>query len=101
MSTDGKNRYEITMRTIAIILAGGAGTDVACYAASSAAVDVNLATGVGSGGHAAGDVLEEIEKIGAEYLSDMTTHPNGTPFDGIDEKLRAAFESDRWLTYDL
>ncbi len=54
-------------------LYGGAGTDVASYAASSAAVNVDLGTGLGSGGHAAGDVLEEIENlIGSTYADTLT-----------------------------
>lgn len=53
-------------------LYGGAGNDVASYAASTAAVNVNLGTGLGSGGHAAGDVLYEIENlIGSNYADTL------------------------------
>ena len=45
------------------ILNGGAGIDTADYSASSSAVNVNLATGSGSGGDAAGDTLAHIENI--------------------------------------
>ncbi len=44
-------------------LVGGAGHDVATYHDSSPGVNVNLATGVGSGGHAAGDKLSGIEEV--------------------------------------
>lgn len=47
------------------------------------------------------DLLDAVEEIGKEYLSDLTTHPNGAPFGDITDKLRYAFDSDRWLTYDL
>jgi Ca2+-binding RTX toxin-like protein len=49
-------------------LDGGAGTDVANYAKSIAGVEVNLATGFGYGGYAAGDRLSNIENvIGSNY----------------------------------
>ena len=44
-------------------LDGGSGTDTADYSTSSAAVNVNLATGSGSGGDAQGDVLTGIEDV--------------------------------------
>ncbi|NJS14061.1 MAG: hypothetical protein HC788_04895 [Sphingopyxis sp.] len=47
------------------------------------------------------DLLEAVEEVGAEYLSDLKTHPNGAPFDDIADKLRYAFDSERWLTYNL
>ncbi|SUS06671.1 hypothetical protein DF3PB_310012 [uncultured Defluviicoccus sp.] len=43
-------------------LSGGTGSDTASYA-GSAAVNVNLATGATSGGHAAGDVFSSIENL--------------------------------------
>ncbi len=52
---------------------GGAGEDTASYATSTAAVAINLSTGLGSGGHAAGDVLAEIEHlIGSNYDDTLT-----------------------------
>jgi len=49
-------------------LIGGSGTDTATYAASNAAVNVSLATGLGAGGHAQGDTLSGIENlIGSSY----------------------------------
>jgi Ca2+-binding RTX toxin-like protein len=44
-------------------LDGGAGTDTADYSASAAAVTVDLATGLGSDGDAAGDTLTAIENV--------------------------------------
>jgi Ca2+-binding RTX toxin-like protein len=50
------------------ILDGGAGIDSALYGASSAAVDVDLSTGLAAGGDAAGDILSGIERvIGSAY----------------------------------
>lgn len=49
-------------------LDGGEGSDWASYTTSNAAINVNLATGVASGGHAAGDTLVSIENvIGSNY----------------------------------
>ncbi len=45
-------------------LDGGDGIDRTDYAASAAAIAINLATGASSGGDAAGDVLTAIENIG-------------------------------------
>jgi Ca2+-binding RTX toxin-like protein len=45
------------------IIGGGAGNDAADYSASGAGVSVNLATGVGLGGDAQGDVLVSIENL--------------------------------------
>jgi Ca2+-binding RTX toxin-like protein len=44
-------------------LGGGAGNDTADYSASAAAVNVNLASGVGTGGDAQGDGLVSIENV--------------------------------------
>ena len=45
------------------IIDGGSGTDTSSYAASKAAVTVNLQSGTGSGGDAAGDKLTAIENL--------------------------------------
>jgi Ca2+-binding RTX toxin-like protein len=45
------------------LLDGGDGTDTATYVGSSAAVTVNLTTGTGASGDAAGDTLVDIENI--------------------------------------
>ena len=42
---------------------GNSGTDTISYAASTAAVNVNLTTGVASGGYADGDVISNFEKL--------------------------------------
>ncbi|WP_193227608.1 cellulase family glycosylhydrolase [Aureimonas psammosilenae] len=51
-------------------LIGGAGVDTASYAGSQAGVSVNLATGLGSGGDAAGDRLSGIENLTGSALND-------------------------------
>ncbi|WP_259444686.1 beta strand repeat-containing protein [Neotabrizicola shimadae] len=54
--------------TGADVLNGNSGFDTASYAASDAAVSVDLQVGVASGGHATGDVLALIEYlIGSDY----------------------------------
>lgn len=64
-------------------LYGGAGNDTASYSASNAAVAVNLQTGVGSGGHAAGDILAEIENlIGSSYNDTLTGDSNANEIFG-------------------
>jgi Ca2+-binding RTX toxin-like protein len=54
-------------------LDGGTGIDVADYGASAAGVIANLATGVGSNGDAAGDVLVSVENIDGSALADILT----------------------------
>ncbi len=51
-------------------LAGGDGIDLADYSASSAAVNVNLSTGAGLGGHALDDRLSSIENVTGSGHSD-------------------------------
>ena len=52
------------------VLDGGSGTDTADYSASGSGVSVNLATGTGSGGDAAGDTLTGIENLTGSAYSD-------------------------------
>jgi Ca2+-binding RTX toxin-like protein len=52
------------------VIDGGDGSDTASYASSDAAVTVNLTTGTNTGGHAAGDVLSNIENITGSALAD-------------------------------
>ena len=52
-------------------LIGGGGRDTAQYSTSAAAVNVNLATGTGSGGEAAGDTLSSIENVIGSRLNDV------------------------------
>ncbi len=55
------------------ILDGGAGGDFANYIQSDAGVNVNLETGINTGGHAEGDVLISIEKlIGSDFGDTLT-----------------------------
>ncbi len=54
-------------------LTGGTENDTADYSASAAGVDVSLATGIGSGGDAAGDVLSGIENLTGSASSDSLT----------------------------
>ncbi|WP_430464653.1 Hint domain-containing protein [Tabrizicola sp.] len=58
-------------------LYGGAGNDVATYASATAAVNVSLATGLGSGNHATGDVLFEIEHLIGSIYNDTLTGDDG------------------------
>ncbi|RPJ37558.1 MAG: calcium-binding protein, partial [Planctomycetaceae bacterium] len=54
------------------VLNGGGGSDTASYEGSDAAVDLNLATGVYTGGHAAGDTLTGIENLtGSDYADTL------------------------------
>ncbi len=54
-------------------LNGGNGFDIADYAGSTSAITVDLATGVGAGGHANGDTLISIEGvIGGDYGDQIT-----------------------------
>ncbi|WP_342238723.1 beta strand repeat-containing protein [Inquilinus sp. OTU3971] len=49
---------------------GGDGIDTAGYFDSDAAVTVDLAAGTGTGGHAQGDVLSNIERLGGSTFDD-------------------------------
>ncbi len=59
-------------------LIGGTGTDTADYAASDSGVTVNLATGLGSGGDAAGDTLTGIENLTGSAFDDLLTGDGNT-----------------------
>jgi Ca2+-binding RTX toxin-like protein len=59
------------------VLDGGAGTDLASYAASTAGVSVNLTTGLGAGGDAAGDTLTGIENVTGSAFDDTLTGDSG------------------------
>jgi len=65
------------------VLVGGTGVDTAAYARSSAGVSVNLTTGQGSGGDAAGDVLQAIENLkGSDYGDTLAGSAGGNVLDG-------------------
>lgn len=75
--TAGNDQYngglgddEIYSSEGADILSGGEGIDSAVYSASSAAVQVDLTTGTGSGGHAQGDKLISIETVYGSSFGD-------------------------------
>ncbi|CAO3409230.1 calcium-binding protein [Azospirillum largimobile] len=64
-------------------LSGGAGIDTADYSASDAAVSVNLATGIGRGGHAEGDRLDGVEiLIGTGHADSLTGDGAANHLDG-------------------
>ncbi|MBS1166455.1 MAG: hypothetical protein H6R00_2480, partial [Proteobacteria bacterium] len=64
-------------------LDGGNGNDTASYATSSAAVTVNLTTGVNAGGDAAGDTLVSIENLtGSAYADSLTGNAGNNILDG-------------------
>ena len=55
------------------MLMGGAGFDIARYSASDAGVEVSLQDGTGTGGHAEGDTLTDIEALeGSEHDDELT-----------------------------
>ncbi|WP_210190400.1 calcium-binding protein [Ensifer aridi] len=65
------------------ILDGGAGFDSAGYAASSAAVCVDLSTNVNSGGDAEGDILLSIEYIaGSSFNDTLISSTTGQVWEG-------------------
>jgi serralysin len=59
------------------VLDGGANTDTASYATSSAGVTVNLTTGTGHGGDAEGDTLISIEHVLGSAFADNLTGTKG------------------------
>jgi Ca2+-binding RTX toxin-like protein len=63
--------------TGADILNGGGDNDTASYEASSSSVNVNLLTGIASGGDAAGDRLIEIENLIGSAQNDTLVGDNG------------------------
>ena len=58
-------------------LDGGAGIDTADYSGSAVGVSVNLASGTGSGGDAAGDTLSLIEAVTGSGFADVLTGDAG------------------------
>ena len=64
-------------------LAGGDGADTASYAASDAAVTIDLSAGTNTGGHAAGDTLTGIENLsGSRYADALTGDAGPNRLDG-------------------
>lgn len=65
------------------VLIGGEGYDTASYSKSDGAVNVNLATGIGSGGDAEGDRLSGIEHVyGGIWNDTLTAAASGSTLDG-------------------
>ncbi len=59
------------------IMDGGADVDTVDYSASTAGVQVNLVTGLGAGGFAAGDTLISIENLVGSNFADVLTGNTG------------------------
>jgi len=65
-------------------LSGGNGTDIALYDEAVAAVTVNLATGTGAAGGAAGDTYSSIENVlGSAYGDTITGHAGANALWGM------------------
>ena len=62
------------------VLNGGAGVDSANYHNSKAAVMVDLAQQIASGGHAQGDTLSGIENVRGSHFADLLIGSNGDNF---------------------
>ena len=69
----GAGNDRLTGRAGADTLVGGTGLDTASYAASAAAVTVNLETGAASGGDAQGGTLDSIEHLTGSVFEDLLT----------------------------
>jgi Ca2+-binding RTX toxin-like protein len=76
----GLGRDTLQGRGGADTLDGGADIDAADYLFSAAAVTVNLATGTGSGGDAAGDTFISIENLLGSDFADLLTGNAGSNF---------------------
>src|SRR3954471_9564432 len=70
------------------ILDGGAGNDTASYAASQAAVDVSLMTGIATGGDAEGDTLLNIENLTGSAHDDVLEGNGGQKCSGGGRRKR-------------
>jgi Ca2+-binding RTX toxin-like protein len=73
----GAGNDYLTGRAGADQLIGGAGIDVALYGDSTAGVRVNLLSGTGAGGSAAGDTLSGVENVVGSYHDDVLTGDGG------------------------
>ncbi len=73
----GIGRDSITGGAGADSMNGGEGRDVVDYADSTAGVTVNLTTGMGLGGHAAGDTLVGIEAVRGSGFADRLSGNGG------------------------
>jgi hypothetical protein len=70
------------------VIDGGTGDDLVSYSLSPAGVTVNLQSGLAVGGHAAGDVISNLENVTGSTLGDTLTGTPGpntlTGLDGAD-----------------
>ncbi|SFK14078.1 Ca2+-binding protein, RTX toxin-related [Pseudovibrio ascidiaceicola] len=71
------DRDEIYGSAGADTIDGKGGTDIVNYLLSDAGVTVNLATGEGSGGHAEGDQISNVESIIGSYHDDVLIGDDG------------------------
>ncbi|PVE26440.1 hypothetical protein DC522_01365 [Microvirga sp. KLBC 81] len=67
----GDGRDTLTGGAGADTISGGAGIDTISYVGSDARVSINLSTGTGSGGHATGDRLSDIERVVGSRYNDV------------------------------
>jgi Ca2+-binding RTX toxin-like protein len=79
------------------------GSDTLTYATSSAGVNVDLATGIGTGGHAQGDLLYGFENlIGSSHADTLTGDAdNNTLQGGAGADTLIGGAGDDWATYDM
>jgi len=73
----GAGNDNLVSGALATVLDGGDGIDWANYTRSTSAVDVNLATGDVSGGHAEGDTLVSIEYVWGSNYGDVLRGDDG------------------------
>jgi len=80
-------------------LDGGEGTDTASYYGSDSAVTVNLTTGLGTGGHAEGDQLANIENlVGSQWDDHLIGDARNNRLDGDDgDDHLEGLAGDDWL----
>ena len=85
-SIQGSNANDVFIAgVVADNFQGGGGVDILDYSASTAGVNVNLTTGVASGGYAAGDVVRGFETvIGTAYGDTLASSASGHHLEGGD-----------------
>ncbi|HZH09794.1 MAG TPA: calcium-binding protein [Microvirga sp.] len=76
ISGDGNDT--LTGGSGADLLSGGSGVDMVSYASSAAGVIINLATGRGTGGDAAGDQVRDIENVIGSGFNDVISVGNAS-----------------------
>ncbi|MEA2434827.1 MAG: hypothetical protein QOG54_2284 [Actinomycetota bacterium] len=78
-----------------------AGTNIAQYKESTAGVNVNLTTGIGSGGDALGDTLTNIDTLfGSSFADTLVGNTNGNAFQGFGGADQiSGFDGDDLIAY--